>query len=80
MRNWHWSRQWKSLRAEVFNERPICEDCNAAPPEILAHVVQPIVGGSWFDKSNLLALCKPCDRKRTASTTVVRQRPGKWRA
>lgn len=78
MGNFHWQRRYKALRAEILTERPVCEDCNARPSTRLAHIVQPSQGGSIFDKSNLLALCWPCDRDRTRKTPVLRRRPGKW--
>lgn len=67
--------QYRAFRRKVLAERPICEDCNLAPSEIVAHLVQPCLGGELTGLTNVLALCKPCDRLRTRTTPVLRRRP-----
>jgi len=57
--------------------RPVCEDCNLAPSRVVAHLVQPILGGGLTDPDNVKALCYACDRLRDRTTPVIRRRPRK---
>lgn len=66
--------KYRAWRAEVMAERPVCEHCNTAPSAILSHIVQPLVGGGLMDKSNVLALCPPCDRDYTGRNPPFRRR------
>ena len=55
-------------------QRPLCEHCNAAPSVILAHIIQPALGAAWMDETNVLALCRHCDRLFTALNPPLRRR------
>lgn len=67
--------QYRAFKRRIRRERPICEHCCISPTEVIAHVVQPLLGGGLMDDANVLALCKPCDRLNTRSKPDVRRRP-----
>lgn len=68
------SAAYRAFRAETMAERPVCEHCNTAASEVLAHKVQPMWGGGLMDKSNVLALCRGCDRELTRFAPPMRRR------
>lgn len=60
------SKEWRSLRAEVIKEQPICVSCKAKGLVRLTKVIDHIIPvqeykGSSLDKINLQGLCKECD-------------------
>lgn len=66
-----YDRQWRRLRERVLFQRPLCEDCRARGELTLSaevhHVVK--VADDWqrrLDPDNLMALCEPCHRARSA--------------
>lgn len=67
-------RAWKRA---ILVQRPICEGCNVLPSRIVAHLVQPILGGGLMDPANVRCLCKSCDRDYNRSNPVVRRRKPK---
>lgn len=71
------TRAYRAFRTAVLLERPLCEHCCRKPSRIVAHLVQPLLGGGLLDKSNVWALCIGCDRAWTRSNPPLRRRPGK---
>lgn len=65
---------YRAFRRRIRDERPICEACCSAPSEIIAHRLQPLLGGGLMDETNVMALCVPCDRDFTRSNPAVRRR------
>lgn len=72
------SKAWRSLRAAVLQERPLCRCCQSAGLVVAATVVdhiQPIkAGGARFDWDNLQPLCVSCHNRKTASETATQYR------
>jgi hypothetical protein len=68
------TRKYRAFKASILLERPICEHCNDRPSAIVAHLAQPLFSGGLMDKSNVLALCVPCDRDYTRSHPALRRR------
>lgn len=66
--------QYRAFKARILRERPVCEDCCKAPSLIVAHRVQPLMGGGLMDETNVMALCMRCDRDFTRSNPPVRRR------
>jgi 5-methylcytosine-specific restriction endonuclease McrA len=58
------SARWKKLRAEILASDPLCNDCNRQPSVTVHHIVRRSEGGPFFDRSNLLALCRGCHLAR----------------
>ncbi len=56
---------WRSIRARVLAERPVCEICGEAWATEVHHRVKKTDGGTEED-DNLQALCKPCHSRLTA--------------
>jgi len=65
------SREWRMLRKEIINERPLCERCQAQGYVVLArcvHHIVPVESGRTeaecydlaYRRSNLQALCFQC--------------------
>lgn len=56
------SSHWKDLRARVRREEPTCALCGTAPSEVVDHV-----DADWRNnaRTNLRALCKPCNASHT---------------
>lgn len=69
------TKKYRAWKRSVLDERPICELCNIGHSRIVAHRVQPMLGGGLMDKSNVLALCEQCDRDFTRSNPPLRRRP-----
>lgn len=65
---------YRAFRARIKAERPWCEMCCSRPSAVLAHRVQPLLGGGLMDETNVLALCVLCDRDFTRSNPLVRRR------
>lgn len=54
------TREYKTARRLTLRENPVCVRCNRAP-SVCAHHILPIhAGGPIADRSNLMALCRPC--------------------
>jgi hypothetical protein len=67
--------QYRAFKRQVLLDRPVCEDCCSRPARIVAHLVQPSLGGGLMDKGNVKALCVECDREWTRSNPPLRRRP-----
>jgi 5-methylcytosine-specific restriction protein A len=52
------SAQWKALSLQVRREQPICEEPGCTKPSKAAdHKVPVRLGGGFWDRTNLQALC-----------------------
>lgn len=65
---------YRAFKRRIRQERPLCEHCNRAKSEVVAHIVQPLLGGGLLDPLNVLALCKQCDRFYTRTHPALRRR------
>lgn len=74
--NWAWRRlyrtpRWKWTRRAVLDDQPLCADCveqNVELPEPsvdVHHRVRPTDEEMFFDRENLMGLCKPHHSVRT---------------
>lgn len=66
--------QWRKIRAAFLALNPLCEMCRrqgifTAANEV--HHVKPLADGGTNDFENLMALCKSCHSKITASRAGV---------
>jgi 5-methylcytosine-specific restriction enzyme A len=61
------SPEWKSARARVLREQPVCavEDCIARSSEV-DHITPLSRGGAPFARENLRGLCSNHHRKRSS--------------
>ena len=66
---------YRAFKRSIIAARPICEHCNVNPSRIVAHKVQPILGGALLHGANVLALCDGCDQDYNRTNPVVRRRP-----
>lgn len=66
---------YRAFKARIRAERPLCEHCCVRATAVIAHKLQPLLGGGLMDDANVLALCVGCDREWTRSHPVVRRRP-----
>lgn len=58
-----YGRAWKRIRDKYASEHPFCELCfqrGIAVPTEQIHHKKPLSEGGTHDRSNLIALCKPC--------------------
>ncbi|AHD19525.1 HNH endonuclease [Rhodococcus pyridinivorans SB3094] len=70
------SRRWRTLRAHLLQEHPLCTACHRAVATVLDHVVPVAEGGAMWDESNLAPMCKPCHDAKTAQEALRgRRRP-----
>jgi 5-methylcytosine-specific restriction endonuclease McrA len=62
------SPEWKSARARVLGEQPVCaaEDCTARSSEV-DHIVPLSRGGAPYDRQNLRGLCSEHHRQRSSA-------------
>lgn len=63
--------QWQKIRAAFLAGNPLCEMCKrqgifTAANEV--HHIKPIADGGTNDFENLMALCKSCHSRITATT------------
>lgn len=69
LRRLYASTRWRRRRLEVLADEPLCPDCSTAgrtePSTEVHHKVKPTDELSFFDRSNLMGLCKPCHSTRT---------------
>jgi 5-methylcytosine-specific restriction protein A len=63
-------KKWLDLRLEVIGERPECEDkgpnCRILSQEVHHKVKRTDDLGLFYDRDNLMALCRPCHSERTS--------------
>jgi 5-methylcytosine-specific restriction endonuclease McrA len=64
-------RQRRSLVAQMLEEKPVCERCDAARSTDIHEVVSRARGGSILDPSNLVALCRQCHSFITQNPLVA---------
>jgi 5-methylcytosine-specific restriction protein A len=69
-RRWYKLPIWRSLRALVLKEEPLCRLCQAADQVTAATEVDHVTPhrGAWalfVDRANLQGLCKPCHSRKT---------------
>lgn len=69
------TRAYRAFRARILAERPVCELCNHRRSGVVAHIIQPLLGGPLMDGHNVLALCTRCDALETARHPPLRRRP-----
>lgn len=60
------SRAYRKLRASVLRTHPICQLCHIRPATRVDHIIPLSQGGPFMDPENLQALCKDCDKRKTA--------------
>lgn len=67
------TKEWKTLRAQVLREEPLCQMCGA-PSEHVDHLEH---GADWkaqfFDRANLRGLCARCHNSKSASDRAKSQ-------
>lgn len=54
-----YDHEFQTIRAEIFSENPICQNCGRWPAEELHHLV-PIADGGDHSRENLIPLCRIC--------------------
>ena len=64
-------RQRRSLVAQMLDEKPVCERCDAARSTDIHEVLSRARGGSILDPSNLVALCRQCHSFITQNPLVA---------
>lgn len=73
------SRQWRSVRAALLREHPLCGACGAKGLLVAARVVDHVLpikdGGARFDAANLQSLCVSCHNSKTARESAARSGP-----
>ena len=69
--NKRYGRAWKRIRDRYIKSHPLCEECEKqgrlTPAEEVHHIL-PLSKGGGNEKSNLMALCKPCHSRITAGS------------
>lgn len=68
--NKRYGRSWKRIRDRYIKAHPLCEECKRngrikAAEEV--HHILPLSKGGGNETSNLMALCKSCHSRITAS-------------
>ena len=61
---------WPKIRSRFLNAHPLCEICmkeGRATPAAEVHHIIPLAEGGTHDPENLMALCKPCHSRITAT-------------
>lgn len=73
-RAYYGSTEWKTLRARVLREEPVCRLCRRLPSERVDHI-----DGRWQNgaRSNLRGLCTLCERAWTARQHAAKRRGAK---
>lgn len=64
-----YGRAWKRIRDSYISQHPLCEECEKKGKLTKAeevHHILPLSRGGTHDRSNLMALCKPCHSAITA--------------
>lgn len=68
------SAAWRSTRAAVLRDQPLCRACQGlgrfVPAGVVDHVRPIKEGGQRFDMANLQPLCVPCHNRKTARETA----------
>ena len=68
-----YNSRWTRLSKDVRDERPLCEDCQEVgrvrPSEEVHHIKgSQVAPHLMYERSNLVALCYECHRKRHNGT------------
>ena len=61
---------WPRIRSRFLHVHPLCEMCakeGRATPAAEVHHIIPLADGGTHDPDNLMALCKPCHSRITAT-------------
>jgi len=64
-------RERRSLVAQMLDEKPVCERCDAARSTDIHEVLSRARGGSILDPGNLVALCRQCHSFITQNPLVA---------
>jgi 5-methylcytosine-specific restriction enzyme A len=67
--------RWLHFRQMVLRESPLCASCGKAAQEV--HHLIPVSGSNderFFDKTNVVSLCKPCHSAETMRMLNERRR------
>ena len=64
-------RERRSLVAQMLDEKPVCERCDAARSTDIHEVLSRARGGSILDPENLVALCRQCHSFITQNPLVA---------
>jgi len=54
---------WQKLRKLFLRQHPICQMCGTAAATVPHHVVAVDDGGEFYDRDNLMALCRACHER-----------------
>lgn len=64
---WYNTRRWRTLRRRVIDEEQTCRFCGA-PAEHVDHIEHgPTWRETFFERTNLRALCARCHNSRSAT-------------
>ena len=69
--NKRYGRSWKRIRDRYIKAHPLCEECQKQGTLTSAeevHHILPLSKGGGNERSNLMALCKPCHSRITAES------------
>lgn len=61
------SPAWRSLRARVLKEEPVCRVCGVNPSTQVDHLLPVAEGGSFFARDNCRGICRSCHAKKSSS-------------
>ncbi len=62
------SAEWKALSLRVRREQPICATPGCGKPSMAADHITPVrLGGGFYDRGNLQALCWGCHQRKSQS-------------
>ena len=61
---------WPAIRRRYITAHPLCEMCRCegrTTPAAEVHHILPLADGGTHEPENLMALCKPCHSRITAT-------------
>jgi len=70
-----YDHRWTTYRTSFLNRHPRCFRCDAAAT-VVAHIKPVSQGGSFWDRTNHQALCRPChsSAKQSADRAALKPR------
>lgn len=68
------TRRWRTLRAQVLDEEPLCRDCAKAPSTEAGHKTPRSQGGP-DERWNLKGQCRPCNLEQLRQDRLSQNRP-----